>query len=147
MKTLNELLTNRVSLEERVKEILEICPSISSGKLVYYDKNSYIRYEDGTLYSGLANRKSETRISMAFPCVFYLNGLNLAKDLAEKYATNEKMQKDKSLYINEDGLLCLKDYGVIGNDSLYKKIVDSHKEDEEIVDELLSNIDVEENPI
>ena len=147
MKSLSELLAKRVSLEERIKEILEVCPSIASGKQVYYDKTSYIRYEDETLYAGLSNRKYETKINMAFPCVFYLSGLYLAKDLAEKYTSNEKMKEDKSLYINEDVLLCMKDYGVIGNESFYREIINSYKEDEVVVEEMLANIDVQENPM
>lgn len=143
MKTLNELLETRVSLEERVSEILDLCPNLLEGEKVSYDKNAYIRYDSnsGYLFTGVDGRKGESLVNMAFPCIFYLSGIYLAKDLATKYEKSDAMQRDHSLSINEDGLMVLSGYGVVGNESIYRSIIDEHKEDEDAVSETLSAIE------
>jgi len=138
-KRLEDILTDIKPKKERQEELLTLIPELKDGKKVYYSGNNYVVMKDNEIYSGTENGKYETRANMSFPFVFFLMGVYVGRYGAALYEENENMKNDKTLSVNENGLLVLKDHGVVGNESIIKNILDSYeKVEEENAEEIIN---------
>ena len=137
-KSLNDILTDIKPKAKRQEELIQLMPNLKEGKKVYYSGQSYVLLKDDEIYSGTENGRYETRANMGFPFVFFLTGIYVARYGASLYNENENMQNDKTLSIDENGLLVLKDYGVVGSESMIKDILSSYEENEENAEEIIN---------
>lgn len=147
-KSLNDILSDVKPKDKRQEELINLMPILKEGKKVYYSGQSYILLKDEEIYSGTENGKYETRANMGFPFVFFLTGIYTARYGASLYNENENMQNDKNLSINENGLLVLKDYGVVGSEIMIRDILSSYEEPteenaEEIINQYISDAEKE----
>lgn len=150
---INDLLNNPKSATERFQELLKEMPSLLDGKKIFYQQEFYIRYDKETesLFAGSNRYPKETKVSSAFPYVFYLSGIYTAKVFADIYKSSENLQKNKQLHLDENNFVVLKDYGVVSSETIIKDLIEEAENpkeeivsvttEESIVEKELSNIE------
>lgn len=132
MKTMADLLSERekgldISYESRIEELETLVPELKTGKKIYYNGKKYIYIRDGKVFSGMDNYIKDCGTSFSFSLIFFLSGIYCAKNFAGIYDTNERMKADRSLKKNELGFIEMKDYGVIGNESIAEALIEEYK--------------------
>lgn len=130
MKTINELLNERKTYQERFEELERLVPEIKDNEKIYYNENKYIYKLDKHLYSGMDSYPKDSKVAGNFPFIFFLEALYLGKDFAEKYKSIPELNSNKSLKLNKYGLVELKDYGVVGNRYIVSELLKDIKKEE-----------------
>lgn len=130
MKTINELLNEKKTYQERLEELEKLVPEKKDNEKIYYNENKYIYFSNEMLYSGMDNYPKDSQVIGGFPFIFFLEALYLGKDFAEKYKSIPELNSNKSLKLNKYGLVELRNYGVVGNRYIVSELLKDIKNEE-----------------